>query len=190
VLLVAAAPVVLLLAALVKLVSPGPAFFAQERHGRDGVPFRMWKLRTMVPDATGRLDQLLASSAKARGEWEQRMKLREDPRVIPVIGRLMRRFSLDELPQLWNVIKGEMSLVGPRPLPDYHLSRFSETARQLRGRIRPGLTGLWQVSGRSSCTLEEQERLDTYYFRNWSLWLDIDILARTVTTTLGAKDAW
>ncbi|HEY0835744.1 MAG TPA: sugar transferase [Azospirillum sp.] len=188
--LVFALPVIALFALLVKIVSPGPAFFIQAREGCGGRSFRMWKLRTMVPDADQHLDVLLSTSAEANREWSQHMKLRTDPRVIPAIGRLMRRFSIDELPQLWNVIRGDMSVVGPRPLPDYHLAALDPTVYALRRRVRPGITGLWQVSGRSSRPLDEQQRLDAYYVRNWSLWLDLHILARTVVEVLKGKGAW
>jgi lipopolysaccharide/colanic/teichoic acid biosynthesis glycosyltransferase len=118
------------------------------------------------------------------------MKLREDPRIIPRIGHFLRRFSIDELPQLWNVLRGEMSLIGPRPLPDYHLAALDQAGTDLRRHVRPGMTGLSQVSGRSSRSLEEQQHLDGYYVRNWSLWLDLHILARTVLAVVRGRGAW
>ncbi len=175
--------------ALVAL-SPGPVFFTQVRHGLDGRPFRMIKLRTMHPDAEARLEELLAASTSLREEWQAGMKLRHDPRLVPGVGHLMRRFSIDELPQLLNVMAGHMSLVGPRPLPDYHLAALAPATRQVRSKVRPGITGLWQVSGRSACTLADQQRLDTYYVRNWSLWLDIHILARTAFEVLKGRGSW
>lgn len=188
--LLVSGPVVAVAALLVKLVSPGPAFYVQRRFGRDGAPFDMLKLRTMVPDADARLETLLATSPAAAAEWRSSMKLRHDPRIIPVIGRFLRRFSIDELPQFWNVLRGEMSLVGPRPLPGYHLQAFRTTVCDLRQQVRPGLTGLSQISGRSTQSLEEQQRLDSYYVRNWSPWLDLHILARTVVEVLRGKGAW
>lgn len=188
--LLVAAPVIAVFAVLVKIVSPGPAFFVQVREGSMGRPFRMWKLRTMVPDADARLGSLLSASPTASGEWSRHMKLRSDPRVIPVVGRLMRRFSIDELPQLWNVIRGDMSVVGPRPLPDYHLAALAPAVYALRQQVRPGITGLWQVSGRSSRLLTEQQHLDAYYVRNWSFWLDLHILARTVVEVVKGRGAW
>ncbi|WP_448188439.1 exopolysaccharide biosynthesis polyprenyl glycosylphosphotransferase [Azospirillum sp. sgz301742] len=188
--LVPALPILAVFALVVVVASPGPAFFVQTRTGLDGRPFRMWKLRTMVPDATERLAELFASLPSAEVEWKNHMKLRADPRVIPFVGRLIRRFSVDELPQLWNVIRGDMSLVGPRPLPSYHLAVLDPAANRLRQSVRPGLTGLWQVAGRSSRPLAEQQRLDTYYVRNWSIWLDIHILACTVVAVLRGKGAW
>ncbi|PWC53001.1 hypothetical protein TSO221_12195 [Azospirillum sp. TSO22-1] len=188
--LVLAAPVIAVCAAVVAVVSPGPFFYVQIRTGLHGRPFRMWKLRTMVPDAARRLDRVIAQSDEVRAEWERSMKLRNDPRVVPVVGGFMRRFSIDELPQLWNVLCGEMSLVGPRPLPNYHLVRLEPCAQRMRRRVRPGITGLWQVSGRSTTSLSEQQRLDTYYVRNWSLWLDIHILCRTLLVVVTGRGAW
>lgn len=189
-LLVLAGPVILLAGLAVKLNSPGPAFYFQEREGLHGRRIRVWKIRTMVPDAEVVLQEYLARNPAAKREWAQYLKLRDDPRIVPRVGHLFRRFSLDELPQLWNIVKGEMSLVGPRPFPDYHLSRFPAAFRSLRRRVPPGLTGLWQVSARSDGDLAIQEELDTYYIRNWSLWLDIYLLSRTVTAVLFGKGAY
>ena len=189
-LLLAAGPVILLAALAVKLNSPGPGFYAQEREGLHGRRIRVWKVRTMVPDADAVLEQHLASDLQARAEWERHMKLRHDPRIVPRVGAFLRRYSLDELPQLWNVVKGEMSLVGPRPFPEYHLSKFSSGFRVLRRRVPPGMTGLWQVSARSEGDLAVQEELDTYYIRNWSPWLDLYLLARTARAVLSGRGAY
>lgn len=183
-------PFILLLGFLIKLISPGPAFYSQDREGLNGRRIRVWKLRTMVPDAEAKLRTYLEQNPAARGEWEQFFKLKNDPRIVPWVGHFLRRFSLDELPQLWNIVKDEMSLVGPRPFPDYHLDRFPASFRALRRRVPPGLSGLWQVSARSDGDLAVQEELDTYYIRNWSLWLDIYLLARTVTAVLFGKGAY
>ena len=183
------APLIIGFGVAVRLISPGPMFFAQTRSGRDGVPFKMWKLRTMRPDAEGMLEKVIAVSPGADMEWDRSMKLRDDPRIIPGIGHFMRRFSIDELPQLWNVLRGEMSLVGPRPLPAYHLIRLDPVAERFRARVRPGITGLWQISGRSDVSVGELEHLDAYYVRNWSLWLDVHILARTVAVVLNGRGA-
>ena len=169
------------------MVSRGPAFFSQTRQGRGGRAIRIWKLRTMFPDAETRLEDHLHGDHEAREEWERRFKLKRDPRVLPVAGAILRRFSIDELPQLWNVLKGEMSLVGPRPFPDYHLERFSSDFLELRRRVRPGVTGLWQVLSRHQGGLQEQQDYDTYYIRNWSLWMDLYILARTALTMLSGR---
>jgi lipopolysaccharide/colanic/teichoic acid biosynthesis glycosyltransferase len=175
---------------IVQFFSPGPVFYSQPRRGLGNRPFPVLKLRSMYPDADRRLQTLLDSSAAARAEWEAAMKLRHDPRLIPVVAHIMRRLSIDELPQLLNVMRGEMSLVGPRPLPDYHLRALSEAACAMRAKVLPGITGLWQVSGRSSLPLPEMERLDSYYVRNWSIWLDIHILARTLVEVLRGRGAW
>lgn len=185
-----ALPIILAAALMVKLISPGPAFFAQEREGLGGRRIRMWKIRTMVPDAEARLKQHFKANPRAKAEWQRYMKLRQDPRIVPHIGPLLRRFSLDELPQVWNVIKGEMSVVGPRPFPDYHLQEFSAEFRALRRQVLPGMTGLWQVAHRSNGDLKAQEEDDTYYICNWSLWLDLWILVRTVPAVIGSNGAY
>jgi Undecaprenyl-phosphate galactose phosphotransferase WbaP len=188
--LLLAAPFLALLALWIRKVSPGSPFFTQEREGRNGYPLRVLKLRTMFPDAEGVLDEFLAANPAAREEWDSFCKLKRDPRILPGIGHLLRKTSLDELPQLWNVLKGEMSLVGPRPFPEYHNSRFDPEFRSLRTQVTPGLTGIWQVSARSDGDLAVQTTLDSYYIRNWSLWLDLYILIRTVRTVFGAEGAY
>lgn len=183
-------PVVLVALLAVKLISPGPAFFTQEREGHRGRWIRVRKIRTMVPDAVTRLEHLLARDPQARAEWERYMKLKDDPRIIPYIGRFLRRTSIDELPQLWSVIRGEMSLVGPRPFTDYHLNAFSPEFRTLRRRVRPGLTGFWQVTVRSNGDLHAQEAADTYYVFNRSLKLDLWILFRTIPAVVLGRGAY
>ncbi len=189
-LLLLSAPVILVLAIVVRLVSSGPAFFTQVREGLEGEPFRVLKLRTMHLDAAKRLERHLAEHPSAQAEWNRYMKLKHDPRLLPGIGRFMRRWSLDELPQLWNVVKGEMSLVGPRAFPDYHLQAFDSEFRVLRRKVKPGITGYWQVQVRSNGDLEVQKKLDSYYIHNWSLWFDVYILGRTVTTVLKGHGAY
>jgi lipopolysaccharide/colanic/teichoic acid biosynthesis glycosyltransferase len=182
---------VLAVAALwIKLVSRGPVFYFQVRGGKSGCAIRVWKLRTMHADADSLLSNHLLEFPAAREEWHRYFKLKEDPRILPGIGRLLRRTSLDELPQLWNVLRGEMSLVGPRPFPEYHLAQFQPEFRSLRNKVTPGLTGLWQVAARSNGDLKTQEALDTYYIRNWSPWLDLHILARTVRAVIFSDGAY
>ncbi|MFM2125985.1 MAG: hypothetical protein RL328_2436 [Acidobacteriota bacterium] len=189
-LFVASLPVQLLAAAWIKMVSRGPVLYRQTREGLHGERISVWKLRTMHMDGDRILEQWLETHPDDREEWNRHFKLRRDPRVLPVIGPLLRRTSLDELPQLWSILTGEMSLVGPRPLPDYHLNHFGPEFRELRTRVLPGLTGLWQVSTRSEGDAVVLEAMDTYYIRNWSPWLDLYILARTVTAVLLARGAY
>jgi Undecaprenyl-phosphate galactose phosphotransferase WbaP len=184
-----ACPIIALSAIVIKLTSEGPAFYSQQREGLDGKPIKVWKLRTMYRDAEQRLDALLSSNPELRVQWERHLKLTPDPRIVGYAGILFRRFSIDELPQLWNVLRGDMSLVGPRPFPNYHMDRFTSEFRGLRQSARPGLTGMWQVMVRSSGTLDEQVFYDSYYIRNWSLWLDVYLLARTAFVVVAGSGA-
>jgi Undecaprenyl-phosphate galactose phosphotransferase WbaP len=189
-LFLASAPVILIAALWVRLVSRGPVFYRQIREGLDGKPIAVWKLRTMYADGDRILQDWFELHPEDRAYWLKHFKLRRDPRVLPLIGTLLRRTSLDELPQLWSVLRGEMSLVGPRPLPDYHLRQFTGEFRSLRARVLPGLTGLWQVSPRGDADLELHQALDTFYIRNWSPWLDLYILARTLSAVVLARGAY
>lgn len=180
-LLVAATPVLLLAAAAVRLTSRGPVLFVQPRIGHRCRRFAMYKLRTMVDGAE------LEESALAR-PGKVFFKLDDDPRITPV-GRLLRRFSIDELPQVLNVLRGDMSLVGPRPLLVSDLRRFPEARQRVRFSVKPGLTGLWQVSGRSLLSDDERIRLDEEYVRRWSLGRDLAILARTPAVVLSGRGA-
>ncbi len=181
-LLLLSLPLLLAIAAAIRLTSPGPALFAQTRIGYRCRPFRMLKFRSMVADAE-RLETVLA-----RAEGRTFLKLTRDPRITP-LGRLLRRYSLDELPQLWNVLRGDMSLVGPRPLLLTDLERFPRRHQERRFAMPPGLTGLWQVSGRSDLADDERIRLDLAYVEAWSLGLDLRLLARTLPAVLGAEGA-
>lgn len=177
-------PVIGVFALVVRLTSPGPAFYSQQRVGLDGSEFTMWKLRSMVADAD-RLVPQLADSDEGSGLL---FKMRADPRVTPV-GRVLRRYSLDELPQLWNVVRGDMSLVGPRPpLPREVAEYHDDVHRRLR--VKPGLTGLWQVSGRSDLSWEESIRLDLRYVDNWSPAMDLQILWKTARAVLSGSGAY
>lgn len=166
----------------------GPVFYAHHRIGHRGKPFKVYKFRTMVTGADGMLATLLAGDVAAREEWEAQVKLRTDPRITKV-GRFLRAFSLDELPQLVNVLLGQMSLVGPRPISPKEIDRFGEDIR-FYSSVRPGITGLWQVSGRGSTNYLERVRLNTWYVKNWSLWLDIFILVKTIPVVLGRRGAY
>jgi Undecaprenyl-phosphate galactose phosphotransferase WbaP len=184
------APLIALCAIWIKLQSPGPAFFRQEREGKNGRRLTIYKLRTMHPDAERVLEEYLNANPQERESWSQYYKLKKDPRVLRGIGSFLRRYSFDELPQLWNVLRGDISLVGPRPFPYYHLESFSAAFRELRAGVMPGITGLWQVSERSDGNLLVQEAEDSYYIRNWSVWLDIYILLKTAGALLSPKGAY
>jgi lipopolysaccharide/colanic/teichoic acid biosynthesis glycosyltransferase len=183
------APLIFLGGLLIKFKSRGPIFFSQEREGMNGSRIKVWKLRTMYVDAEQRLVDCLEQDPDLRQQWETRFKLVDDPRILPGIGMWLRRFSIDELPQLWSIVTGKMSLVGPRPFPEYHLREFPEDFRELRRRVHPGLTGLWQIMVRSSGDIRQQRTYDSYYIRNWSLWLDLYILARTIFAVLSGRGA-
>ncbi len=189
VLLVLTTPLLLGAAALMRFRHGRPVFYRQLREGRGGKLFDLVKLRTMHTDAEARLERYLETNPEAREEWEYRHKLVDDPRVLPA-GRFLRRWSLDELPQLWHVVRGQMSLVGPRPFPDYHLERLPERFRELRRRVRPGLTGLWQVMVRGDGGSAEQQSYDAYYIRNWSPWLDLYVLGKTLAAVLRGRGAF
>lgn len=188
---ICAIPILVAAACWIKIVSPGASpFYRQTREGEGRKDIRVWKLRTMYPNSEELLTRHLAECPAAREEWTRFLKLRNDPRILPLIGNLLRKTSLDELPQFLNILKGEMTLVGPRPFPHYHLDHFNPQFREFRAKVTPGLTGLWQVSARSNGDLAVQETLDTFYIRNWSLWLDLYILARTFRAVLLSKGAY
>ncbi len=184
--LLALTPLLLAIALMVRC-SGGPAFYRHQRIGLGGRRFGCMKFRSMATDGDRVLAALLAADAEAAAEWAATQKLRNDPRITP-IGRLLRATSLDELPQLFNVLRGDMSLVGPRPVVQAELAFYGEDARYYL-QTRPGLTGLWQVSGRSDTSYAQRVQLDSWYVRNWSLWHDVAILARTVPVVLLRRGA-
>ncbi len=176
-------PLYLVIGALIWLEDRESPIFKQRRVGQGAQEFDTWKFRTMVPNAEEVLERRLREDPDLRAEWEAHCKLVNDPRITKV-GRFLRKTSLDEIPQLINVLRGQMSLIGPRPLPRYHYDQLPGPVRKLRERVKPGMTGMWQVSGRSDAGNEGMMRWDPYYVRNWSLWLDIVILVRTVRVVL------
>jgi Undecaprenyl-phosphate galactose phosphotransferase WbaP len=189
-LLVLTAPLLIVAVALVELLDGGPVFFTPRRSGLDGAPLAVPKIRTMRVDAEERLQDHLSADPALRQEWQASYKLKQDPRLIPLVGRFFRRFSVDEVPQLWMVVTGQMSLVGPRPFPDYHLTQFPSGFLELRCRVRPGITGLWQIMVRNEGGIEKQQAFDTYYIRNWSVWLDLYILSRTIAAVASGRGAY
>jgi Undecaprenyl-phosphate galactose phosphotransferase WbaP len=181
-------PLIALITLWIKADSPGPVLYAQPRIGQDGKQFQTWKFRSMVANADGILRRYLEDNPAMRDEWERTHKLRDDPRITRV-GRFLRRTSLDELPQLWNVLKGEMSLVGPRPIVEAEIPKYGDQFN-LYTKVKSGLTGMWQISGRSDTSYQERVQLDSFYVRNWSVWLDLYILFRTIETVVLRKGAY
>ena len=186
-LLVSLSPLLLFLVAAIRRSGSG-VFFGHTRLGRNGKPFKCYKFRTMVPDAQAVLSKLLEADPGARAEWAQNFKLKRDPRVTRV-GSFLRNSSLDELPQLWNVLRGEMSLVGPRPIIEEELERY-DNKKDFFLEAKPGMTGLWQISGRNDISYAERVQLDAWYARNWQLWYDVVILLKTVKVVFAGKGAY
>ena len=191
-LIVLAAPYIILaflaIMILIKLDSPGPVFYRQTRIGRFGRKFQIVKFRTMVENADQVLQDYLDHSPELKAQWLATHKLKQDPRVTR-LGCTLRKLSLDELPQLWNILIGEMSLIGPRPIVDAEVEKYGKCF-DLYIQVRPGLTGLWQVSGRNDTTYEHRVALDEYYIRNRSLMLDLQILWKTVFVVLSKEGAY
>jgi Undecaprenyl-phosphate galactose phosphotransferase WbaP len=181
-------PLCFMIALLIWLESRGSVLYGHERVGRDGQKIKVWKFRTMVPDADQVLQRNLDENPELRAEWEVSFKLKDDPRVTR-IGKFLRKSSFDEFPQVWNVIRGEMSLVGPRPIVEREASRYDNGYRMYTS-VRPGITGLWQISGRNDVGYGVRVMLDEYYVRNWSLWLDIYVLASTPWVVLSRRGAY
>jgi lipopolysaccharide/colanic/teichoic acid biosynthesis glycosyltransferase len=177
-----------IVAAMVKSSSPGPVFYSHRRIRRGGAFFSMWKFRTMCIDSAEILEDHLASHPEARVEWNKTHKLRKDPRITR-IGLFLRRYSLDELPQFWNVLAGQMSLVGPRPIVAAEVEKYGDCF-DCYCRVKPGLTGLWQVSGRSAVSYEKRVALDCEYVEHWSLTRDILILSKTFASVVNQDGAF
>ncbi|MGE0492883.1 MAG: sugar transferase [Vulcanimicrobiota bacterium] len=180
---------ILMGAALIKLLSPGPVFYSQRRVGLGGKLIDVWKLRTMRVDAEQALAKHLESEPAAADEWRRHFKLKDDPRVIPYIGNFLRKSSMDELPQFFNILLGEMSFVGPRPFPEYHLRVFDKPFRRRRQSVLPGLTGLWQIRVRSGGDIRAQRYWDLKYLVGRCLMLDLRILCETPLVVIRAKGA-
>ena len=181
-------PIVAIVAVLIYLDSPGPIVFGHKRVGQGGKEFPCYKFRSMVPNAQEALEIYLKENPEAREEWERDFKLKDDPRVTK-IGKFLRKTSLDELPQLWNVLIGDMSLVGPRPIVRAEVEKYGEYINDFY-LVPPGITGVWQVSGRSDTTYEERVLMDSWYVHNWSVWIDIVYLVKTVLAVLKGKGAY
>ena len=172
---------------LVKLTSRGPVFYRQSRLGKNGRPIKVWKFRSMYSDADERLERILASDPARKAEWEANFKLADDPRVTP-FGKFLRKTSIDEFPQLFNVFAGDMALVGPRPIVEKEVPLYG-AAYSTFASVEPGITGLWQASGRSGTDYARRVALDTYYVLNWSPWLDLWIMKKTVAAVLFMRGA-
>lgn len=182
------APLMLVLLLLVYLQDGGTPIFAQTRVGVNGKRFKCLKIRSMVTDAQERLEKLLATDPKARIEWETDHKIRNDPRIT-ALGRFIRKTSLDELPQLINILRGDMSIVGPRPIVEKEVARYGAQIDFYK-QVRPGLTGLWQVSGRNDISYVGRVALDVEYVKNWSFWSDVKIIVMTVPSILFSRGAY
>ncbi|WP_272874371.1 sugar transferase [Pseudaestuariivita rosea] len=186
--LILLSPLLLGVALAVKLTSKGDALYGHRRVGHNGREFRCWKFRTMVSDSQQALERHLAENPEARVEWERDRKLKNDPRVTK-LGKTLRDLSIDELPQLINILKGEMSIVGPRPVVQDELDRYGRSA-VFYLKSRPGLTGLWQISGRNDVSYERRVLLDRFYVVNWSFFSDLLIILKTVPAVLGSRGSY
>ncbi|EKU79343.1 undecaprenyl-phosphate galactose phosphotransferase WbaP [Veillonella seminalis] len=181
-------PIMFIIGCVVWLNDPGPVFFSHIRIGRNGKTFKCYKFRTMVVNANIKLREYLATHPEAKEEWDKSYKLKNDPRITRV-GHFLRKSSLDELPQLFNVLKGEMSLVGPRPIIRTEIRKYGDYIQDFY-LVRPGITGVWQVSGRSDTTYDERVRMDSWYVHNWSVWIDIVYLVKTILVVIKRKGAY
>ncbi len=185
--LVVFAPLILVFAILIRMQDGGTSFFAHSRYGLNGKTFKCLKLRSMAENAAERLEVLLAEDPDARREWQATQKLKNDPRITP-LGHFVRKSSIDELPQLWNVLKGEMSIVGPRPIVQNEIQMYGDDY-DFYTAVRPGLTGLWQVEGRSGTTYQERVEMDVRYVQTRTFWKDVWIVLKTVPAVLASRGA-
>lgn len=184
--LIVLSPLFLLIALCIKINSQGPVFYFQKRIGKNKKPFFIWKFRTMYANADLALEDLLKKDASLRDEWKKNWKLKDDPRIT-TIGKFLRKTSFDELPQLWNIFKGDMSVVGPRPVVEYEVTHyFKEKAEKILS-VRPGLTGLWQVSGRNDLSYPDRVRLNEEYVDRQSFFLDMQLIAKTIWIVFSSK---
>jgi len=181
-------PIIVITAILIKLTSKGPIFYVQKRPGRFGKIIKIYKFRTMYLDAEKKLEEILKNDEKLREEFMKYRKLKNDPRITP-LGKILRRFSIDEIPQLFNVLKGDMSIVGPRPYQIDEIEHMGEY-KDIVLSVRPGLTGLWQISGRSDLSFQAKLKIETWYVLNWNLWLDLFIIIRTIPAVISGKGAY
>lgn len=181
-------PIVIVISIAIKISSPGPVFYGHKRIGKNGKEFKCWKFRSMVIDADKQLEKILAENPQMRAEWEKDRKFTDDPRVTP-IGKFLRKTSIDEIPQFFNVLTGEMSFIGPRPVTKPELKKYGNKSDFILS-AQPGLSGMWQISGRSDTGYEERVTLDSYYIQNWSVWLDIWIIIKTVYVVIRGKGAY
>ena len=181
------APLIAVFAIMVRLQDGGPAFFSQTRYGLHGRTFKCYKLRSMAVDAAERLERILETDPELRREWQTAQKLQNDPRITP-LGNFLRKSSIDELPQLWNVLRGDMSIVGPRPIVKNEIQKYGDSYRYYTA-VRPGLTGLWQVEGRADTTYDERVDMDVKYVRTRSFLNDVWIVLRTIPAVLASRGA-
>ena len=181
-------PIMIILAFLTKITSKGPIFYGHKRIGKNHKEIKCWKFRSMCTNSQEILEQILATDPVRRAEWEKDRKFLDDPRVTK-FGKILRKTSLDELPQIFNILKGDMSLVGPRPVTEPELIKYGKYQDYVLS-VLPGLSGMWQISGRSDTGYEERISFDSYYIQNWSIWLDIWILLKTIWVVISGKGAY
>jgi len=182
-------PITIPIAIIIKLTDGGSIIYGHERVGKDGKKFKVLKFRSMYMDADKKLKEILENDPKAKEEWEKTFKLKNDPRITP-IGKFLRKTSLDELPQFINVLKGEMSVVGPRPVVEEELKKYYKDKAELYKSVKPGVTGYWQVEGRSDTDYEERIKMDEYYIKNRSFLMDLKIILKTIKVMITGKGAY